>query len=202
MKNALYVVLILIIFGLSYLKWQSWQNPISVEPVATSTPAPSTSSVNTLPLSTTYFTLDYPSSASSSPVVESPDSLSWTIRYMGETQRESGRTQTELFDGYAITLTIFPSVVGDDPVSTQAETDRQGTINGCGQSSVTQIKSVDIAGNKAISFSGGCVGEANHFYFMHDQMLYRIVTMAVGTPEDVFIYQQAVDKTLASLKLL
>lgn len=201
MKKTLYLVLILIIIGLSYLKWQGSQQ---VSETAAS-PSPSTTPImpvsGGLMLDSEYFTLEYPAVATLSPISESPDSTSWTVRYMGEAQVKSGRTQTELFDGYAVTVTVFPSVVGDDPRGTQAQSDREGTISGCGESSVTTIRDTEIAGKKTQTFAGGCIGEANHFYFMDDEILYRIVTMAVGTPEDVFTYQQTVDKMLTSLKL-
>ena len=202
MKKLLYIVLILIIFGLSYLKWQSRGEVISPTQSISPSPSPLSSGSSDTSLFTEYFSLTYPSIATQSPISESPDSTSWTIRYMGEKQTSSGRTQTELFDGYAVTVTRFPEVIGDNPALTQAESDRQGTIDGCGESSVTKIRDEQIAGKNAHAFTGGCVGEATSFYFMDKNNLYRITTMAVGTPEDVFNYQQSVDKVLASLKLL
>lgn len=203
MKKLLYLVLILIIFGLSYLKWQAWSNPEPTQPVATTTPAPKLNmSQDSDRLATQYFTLDYPVVASASPVSESPDSLTWTIRFVGETQLKNGRTQSELSDGYAITVTRFPEVVGDDPARNQAESDRQGTINGCGESSVTKIRDEQVAGKNAHAFTGGCVGEATSLYFMDKTSLYRITTMVAGTPEDVFNYQQIVDKSLSTFNLL
>jgi hypothetical protein len=193
----------LIIFGLSYLKWLAWQNPEPAASMASPTPVPSSSSINdTLRLTTPYFTLDYPSIASSSPVTESPDSLTWTIRYIGETQVKSGRTQSELSDGYIVTVARFPEVVGDDPALTQAESDRAGTVSQCGDSSATKIRQEQIAGKNAHAFTGGCVAEATSYYFMDDEVLYRVTTMAVGAPEDIFDYNQSVSKILVSIKLL
>lgn len=202
MKKLLYLVLILIIAGLGYLKWQSRGESVTTTPVLSPSPTVTPQASDNQVLTTEYFSLAYPKVATSSPVSESPDSTSWSIRYMGEKQVSSGRTQTELFDGYAITVTVFPTVVGDDPSTTQAESDRQGTIDGCGDSSVTKIRDVKLAGIDTLSFSGGCLGEANHFYFMDQDHLYRITSMAVGEPEDAFAYQQTVDQALASLKLL
>lgn len=202
MKKALYTVLILIIAGLGYLKWQSWQSPAAPVVTASPTPSPVVVASDNLLLETTYFSLSYPKVATTTPVSESADSMSWSLRYMGNEQVKSGRTQTELVDGYSIAITAFPSVVGDDPQATQAESDRQGTIGSCGETSVTQIKSVVITGHNAISFSGGCAGEATSYYLMNKEVLIRITTMAVGSPEVTFDYQQSVDKILASLKLL
>lgn len=203
MKKALYLILILIIFGLSYLKWQAWQSPEPTVSVASPTPIPSSATVSdTLRLTTPYFTLDYPRVATSSPVTESPDSLTWTIRYMGETQVKSGRTQTELSDGYIVTIARFSEVVGDDPSLTQAESDRQGTANQCGDSSVTKIRDEKIDGRNAYAFTGGCATEATSYYFMDEGVLYRVTTMAIGAEEDIFDYNQAVSKILLSLKLL
>ncbi len=202
MKKLLYLVLILIIFGLGYLKWQSWQSPVI--PVVTSSPTPTPAPVvsDDQTLETTYFSLSYPKVATSSPVSESPDSTSWTIRYMGQKQVESGRTQTELFDGYAITFTVFPSVVGDDPALTQAESDRDGSRNGCTDSSVAPIRETELAGKKAYTFTGGCIADSTSFYFIAGDSLYRISTMAVGEPGVVTIYQQAIDKIITSFKII
>ncbi|MBP9669961.1 hypothetical protein KBD75_01020 [Candidatus Woesebacteria bacterium] len=202
MKKILYLVLILIIAAISYLKWQNRGESVATTPAASPSPTATAQASDNQVLTTDYFSLTYPKVATSSPVSESPDSTSWSIRYMGEKQASSGRTQTELFDGYAITVTVFPTVVGDEPANTQAESDRQGTIDGCGESSVTKIKNDEVAGNQAISFTGGCIGEATNFYFMDKEILFRISTMAVGEPEDVFTYQQTVDQALASVKLL
>jgi hypothetical protein len=203
MKKALYLVLILIIIGLSYLKWQARQNPLPTESIPSPTPVVNDNVTGrNAQLITPYFSLDYPSVASSSPVSEAPDSLTWTVRYIGATQIESSRTQSELSDGYIVTISRFPEVVGDDPSLTQAESDREGTVNQCGDSSVTKIREEQIAGKSAHAFTGGCIAEATSYYFMDEEVLYRVTTIAVAAPEVIFDYNQAISKILSTFKLL
>lgn len=200
MKKTLYLVLVLIIFGLSYLKWLAWKAPDQPQNTQVSSPEPSSLPKTGSTLKTPYFSIDYPSVASSSPVSELPDSTTWSVSYMGPKQKASGRTQTELFDGYAVSLTRFSEIVGDDPLTTQAESDRQGTIDGCGEDSVTQITSLKLVNHQALSFTGGCLGEATNYYLLAGSALYRISTMAVGTPEDSYNYEQTVKDILSSLE--
>lgn len=202
MKKLLYVVLILIIAGISYLKWQAFNQPITTLPTPTETPKPTQLASDDQILVTEYFSLSYPKVATSTPVTESPDSLSWSLRFMGAKQVESGRTQTELFDGYAINVTVFPEVIGDDIAFTQATADRQGTEDACGESMVSKLESVQIAGIETVSFSGGCLGEGTNYYFMNKDSLFRVTYMVAGEKDDLKNYEQAVDKILFSLELL
>ncbi len=202
MKNLLYLILITIIFALGYLKyWGAKQIELSPSPspspAITILPSPTPS---WLTFSTDFFTLTYPPEASASERPENPDSRNWAVTYMGNTQRQSGRTQTELFDGYAVNLTIF-EVVGDDPVGLQAESDRQATIDVCGEEGdVTSITSTLIAAQSALTYSGGCLGRSTNYYFPVDQQLFRLSVLVVGSQEDQVKYLSTVDKIITSLR--
>lgn len=201
MKNLLYLILITIIFALGYLKyWGAKQTLLSPSPspspAITISPSPTSS---WLTFSTDLFTLTYPPEASASERPENPDSKNWAVTYMGETQRQSGRTQTELFDGYALNLTAF-EIVGDDPAQIQAESDRQATIDACGlEGEVTPITSTSIASQTALTYSGGCLGRPTSYYFSLDQQLFRLSVLVVGSTEDRVQYLSTVDKIIASL---
>lgn len=197
MKKALYLFLIIVALGLGYLKFLSANTPFpSPSPSLSPTASPTLPPPALQTLSTPYFELSYPAAATISSYT-SPDSSTWAIVYMGNTQKESGRTQTELFDGYNISLTYF-EVVGENLRVTQAEADRQGIIDACGEESLTSLKNITLGKYEAISFYGGCLGEAYHYYIETETGLYRITKMIVGpeenTPEYTSITSQILDK--------
>jgi hypothetical protein len=193
--------LVLIIIGLAYLRFGYNQQAVDTPTAspAISSPTPSLSSLQTL--ETPYFSLQYPLEASATPSVESPDSEEWRVSYMGDTQKESGRTQTELFDGYIVTITKFEVVDASSSAQIQADTDRQGIIDACGDDRVTKIKSDKLGDIDVISYFGGCLGEATNYYFEDGDSLYRISKMVVGSEVDVAKYNLIVDSMLDSFKL-
>jgi hypothetical protein len=201
MKKAFYLLLILIIMGLVYLKYlMPKEAPVAVvpspSPVASVTPVVT----NLKTLDTPYFSLEYSVDATMSSNTN-PDSMEWGISMMGEDQKKSGRTQTELFDGYGYTITRFEVVEPEGSAKTQAATDRQGTLDACPESSeLTPIKSSNFAGHDSLTFTGGCLGIATHNYFVDQDALYRISYMNVGRPELQKQYQVAIDQMTASLK--
>lgn len=202
MKKTLYLVLILIIIGLVYIRFIMPKDEVVVtaplpSPVASAMPAKTS---NSKTLDTPYFSLEYSVDATMSSNTN-PDSMEWGISMMGEDQKKSGRTQTELFDGYGYTITRFEVVEPEGSAKTQAATDRQGTLDACPESSeLTPIKSSNFAGHDSLTFTGGCLGIATHNYFVDQDALYRISYMNVGRPELQKQYQVAIDQMTASLK--
>ena len=199
MKKIFYLILIIIILGLSYLKWSAATMEKSVietttTPSPSSTPQPQPSQS----LETDYFKLDYPLEATSSSVSEGPDSLGWRISYMGATQKNSGRTQTELFDGYIVTLTRF-EVIGTQVDLEQASADRLGIIDACGDDKATKIESAKLGAYDALTYFGGCLGEANHYYILVADSLYRLTEMVVGPESSIPQYQQSTKLIFDSL---
>ena len=198
MKKGLYLVLICIALGLGYLKFQAARSP---QPTVVSSPSPSPTPTpqteNTL--ETPYFTLTYPLEATVSSYT-SPDSSTWAISYLGKSQRESGRTQTELFDGYNLSLTHF-EVVGDNVRRTQAEADRTGIVDSCGQENVTVIRTSAFSNYEALTFYGGCLGEADYYYLQTESGLYRVTKMIVGPDEYIPEYEKSIDLILSKLML-
>ena len=199
MKKALYIFLIIIALALTYLKFNYGgevspaPSPIP-SPVVVASPIPMVRS-----FTTDYFTLEYPVEASAAAESEGIDFHSWRIYFMGDKQRASGRTQTELFDGYAVSLTRFEGV-GEELERTQAEADQQGIIDACGKENVTDIVSKKYLARQILTFFGGCLGEADYYYFVERDHLYRITSMVVGEDLDKEKYQVTVERILTSLK--
>lgn len=203
MKKTLYIILIVIALGLLYVRLRY------SSPIYETTPSPSPSITTTIgtpsprpdlgkTLSNDYFSLNYPEVATTS-TRTSPDAREWVISYIGEEQTKSGRTQTELWDGYAISITRFEAV-GDNPDRVQAEADRQGTIDACGEENATEIKNGKVGAYDALTYYGGCLGEADQYYIMIADTLYRVTAMVVGSEGYKPGYQTVVNAILDSLK--
>lgn len=204
MKNYFYALLIFIIIVLSYFKFVAATSTslTTTSPSPTPSLVPSPSPVATNPLITDYFSLDYPVEATTASVIESPDSLEWRVVYMGDTQKASGRTQTELFDGYMVSLTRFEVPTSTDSARLQAEADRQSTIDACGEEGATPITEGKVGSFPALTFYGGCLGEATQYYLINNDSLYRINVMVVGPEAMLPKYNQLVQIIFSSLKLV
>lgn len=198
MKKLLYFVLILIILGLGYLRWQGSQQSVPALVSSSPTPIPTQVLSDTLILSTDYFSLSYPMVATQSLISESPDSTTWSVSYMGPEQLSSGRTQTELFDGYSIGITRF-EVVGEDAVANQVEVDRAGIIDACGEESVDLPKAGQLGQYDTLTYYGGCLGEATYHYLLIKDSLFRISSMVVGSSDDLVDYSSTVNQIFKSL---
>lgn len=202
MKKYFYAILIIIIIGLSYLRFNAPTSLPLNSPSPTPSPTTTPSPLVTSSLTTDYFSLDYPREASAPAASTNPDSIEWRITYMGDTQRSSSRTQTELFDGYIVSLTRFEVVDTANAARTQANADRQGVIDACGEDGATPISEGKVGSNPALTFYGGCLGEATQYYLTNNQALYRITAMVVGPDNALKSYNQSVQNIFASLKFV
>jgi hypothetical protein len=203
MKKLLYLVLTLIALLLLYLRFsygeagEQLPTPSPNNPVDTPSPSPAPVVELTEKLDNIYFSLSYNKSATTSSS-RLPDSREWVISYMGEDQKKSGRTQTELWDGYVVVITQF-EVVGDDPEKNQAELDRQGTIDACGEENATPIKTGKIGKYDTLTYYGGCLGAGDYHYLMMADYLYRITVMTPGSEQLKPQYESVVNAMINSL---
>lgn len=199
MKKLLYITLTIIALALLYvrLRYSSPNSTVSPSPTAVTSPTPSPTPTLSATLDNNYFTLSYAPEATVS-THTAPDSREWVISYMGEEQLGSGRTQTELWDGYSVVITRF-EVTGDDPAQVQADVDRQGIIDACGQENVTEIKTTTLSAHPALTYVGGCLGSAEYYYLMIADTLYRVTVMTTGSEKYLPTYQDATQAMLASL---
>ncbi|GAB4027695.1 MAG: hypothetical protein Fur0011_6330 [Candidatus Microgenomates bacterium] len=203
MKKLLYLVLSLIALALIYLRLNygeaSQQLPVASPTSQTNSATPESSPRIDLSekLDNDYFTLAYDKSATTSSY-RSPDSQEWVISYMGEDQKKSGRMQTELWDGYSLTITRFETV-GNKPDQKQAEADRSSIIDACGEENSTPIKPGKVGNYETITFYGGCLGEGDYHYLMMANTLYRLTIMTLGSEQLKPHYQAVVGAMLNSL---
>lgn len=201
MKKTLYIVLSLVAIFLIYLRFiysgSTPDSPVESPPSIASTPSPQPKISLTETINNEYFTISYNSSATTS-ASQSPDSQAWVISYLGEEQKKAGRTQTELRDGYVLTITRFETI-GAEPDKNQAEVDRKGIIDTCGEDNATPIKSGKVGHYTTITFSGGCLEQGDYHYLMIADTLYRLTITTLGSEQAKLEYQSTVNSMLNSL---
>lgn len=201
MKKTLYLSLILVAALLVYLRFGYGNQTFSPSSTVSPIPSPSPTSSPTLSakLDNAYFSLDYDASATTS-ARTAPDSREWVVSYMGQKQRESGRTQTELWDGYMVSIMRFETNGESDGAMTQATLDRQSTIDACSEENVTPIIEGKVGVYEVITYYGGCLGSADHYYLMLGDILYRISALTTGDASDLSLYRDTVTTMLNSLR--
>lgn len=202
-RRTLIFFLVLIAIAIGYVKYK-YGGSSKVDAPLLSSPMPSSSIVPGeeawKTLENEYFSLSYPKDASVSGKEEGPDSVTWRVYRIGDKQLNSGRVQTELFDGYALGITRFITV-GDDAARIQANSDRLSIVNGCGEENATDIKEIKLGNTTALTFNGGCIGQAIYYYLNEGDALYRVTSLIAGEEEDVKTYASVVGKILESFKI-
>lgn len=201
-KNVLLILLTLVAAGLGILKYSFSRQPLPQPPSSrgpSPAPSPADPTAGWVEFETPYFTLLHPPEASAAAVVSGVDSEDWRVSQLGPVQLQAGSGETELFDGYAVTLTRFESV-GEDTVLTQALSDRRKITLGCGEDAATATSSGSLGDIKTLTFRGGCLGEADYHYFLEDEKLYRLTYIVEGTESQKSRYSTIVGNILASIR--
>jgi hypothetical protein len=198
--------MLLLVLAILLLAWLRFgyvpsQSPAPLQESPSPSPKATTSSTqgwNTF--ETPFFTLSHPVEASTSATAGGPDSLSWSVVYLGDSQLEAEDLgPTELFDGFAVGIDQFTTVAELAALS-QAESDRQATVDACGEDSATLVEETFFQSYLAYRYTGGCLGEATITYVQLGQYLYRISNMVVApTLELEKIYNSSTDQITSSI---
>lgn len=201
-KNILLIFLALIAFGLAYLRFRASSITPSPSPASSSfSPSPSPSQTADWPVyENEYFSLSYPAQATASARDAGVDQQEWAVTYMGNLQKASGRTQTELWDGYAVSVTRFLGA-SEGGAKLQAEIDRQGTIEACGEEGATAIQPGKIGQYDTLTYTGGCLGTAELHYFDQGSITYRITKMVEKPADQAMDYETITNLILSTFTL-
>lgn len=122
------------------------------------------------------------------------------IVFMGPKQIASGRTQTELFDGYSVRIGS-PYSQADDAVSAATEA-RSNAVENCNnpEGKVDEISTVDVSGYSGYQFSvSGCRLDYTSTFVEYNNVVYNITQSYVGTPEDQQMYQEITEQIRESI---
>jgi len=122
------------------------------------------------------------------------------VYFMGQKQIDSGRTQTELFDGYSFRV---GEIANESDLSLEqlAEGERENAVNNChsGDGKVSQIKSVIVDEQNGLQYSvKGCYLDYTETIVTYDGKYYRLSQAYVGDIEDQDKYEEITNQMLSS----
>lgn len=125
------------------------------------------------------------------------------VHFMGQKQIDSGRTQTELFDGYSIRI---GEIINDSKLTLEqlSKNERQNAQNNCleregGQ--VSQLETISISGRTGYQyFAVGCYVDYAETIVSFEDKFYRISQSYVGDVEDQKKYQKITNQILSTFK--
>lgn len=119
------------------------------------------------------------------------------VSYMGEKQKASGRTQTELFDGYSFNVA---DVTGEG----------YQNLDDFYNHKVDQLKDVcteigdpketTISGRRAITQKLSCLGDYDSYYVLDGDTYFDISLLYVGDKEDLPVYIETVNKIFSTFR--
>ncbi|RJR28152.1 hypothetical protein C4564_06350 [Candidatus Microgenomates bacterium] len=140
------------------------------------------------------------------PVFESPvetEEGGWTGASMvmfGETQKASGRTQTELFDGLVIRTLIntseYTSAKDAADAYHQADDNSTRTIS----SSVSEIQEITVGGKTAYYYEVHGFGDARMYFIDLGSSVLRATILYAGAEEDVKNFLSLADKIISTFE--
>lgn len=186
----LFVIVVLLAFF-----WYTRDNQQSVLMQFTPTPS-SVAMQDWSTLSHSEYTLRYPKEAKGE--VRDNEAV---IVFMGQKQIDSGRTQTELFDGYSFRVGVISSDQGV-PLAQLVKTERENAQNNCQTEGgiVSDVRPATISGQAAFQYSvRGCYIDYTETFLRVQNTTYRISQSYVGEAEDQATYQAITDQILSSL---
>lgn len=210
--GAISVVLIMIGLSSFMPKKNNTQTVNVTEPSPTpeASPAPDVSSTpetnsiennetNTWPiLSTATFSFRYPEGA----LAESRQTDSF-VRLMGQKQIDSGRTQTELFDGFIFRIEPIP-VDTDSILEQVAEVERKNSQANCttDEGQVSALRPVIVDGLRAQQYSAIGCSDYTITIAKAGTITYRITALYVGEDVDRPGYQKTTEQILTTVKFV
>jgi hypothetical protein len=209
MKNkAILVIILIIIFSVGFLARSRLNRPddnLSREepppirnlPDNTVTPSKLNPTKDWKTLTNLDHTFRYPAEATAE--AREDESLAF---FMGQKQIDSGRTQTELFDGYSFRV---GEVANDSnlPLEELAEMERESAVNNCHSEDgeVSRLTAVIVSEQEGFQYSAtGCYIDYTETIIAHDNIFYRISQSYVGDTEDQDKYEEITNQILSSFQ--
>jgi len=121
------------------------------------------------------------------------------VSYMGEKQKASGRTQTELFDGYAFNVAnVTEFGYGDlDDFFIQKVNQLKEVC-----SEIGNPRETTISGRRAITHKLSCLGDYDTYYVMNDDQYFEISLLHVGDEEDLPKYTETVNRIFSTFEFV
>jgi len=176
-------------------------SPTSIPTVSTSSTSDST--VNWETYTGSEYSFKHPAGLKSDTGAAGAGSESIRFQYMGQKQVASGRTQTELFDGYAFIVTKIGLISQKTPEQLATER-RNNSKDNCGSDVVlSEIKSVSLGMSKGVQYSvKNCMGDYTSSYVSSGNNVYEIIQLYVGENVDQKGYEEITNQIFNTLTFM
>lgn len=126
------------------------------------------------------------------------------VVHMGQKQIDSGRTQTELFDGYSFRV---GEIINDKNLTLEqlAKGERENTQNNCNSEDgkVSEVKIFKVDGKNGFQYSAlSCYIDYTETIVENAGKFYRISQSYVGEPTDQEDYKKTTEQILGTFEFL
>ena len=172
-------------------------NPISPTPLPIPDQEPLT---DWLTFDSKEYSFKYPPQSKQPETTLSKNESTVKLSYMGQKQIDSGRTQTELWDGYIFTIRRTSLSTNTTPQK-HVETLRENTINDCPTDSktVSEIRQVTLNNISGMEYSAQCMSDFTITVIQNDNLIYEITQLYMGEEPELSNYKQITSNILKSL---
>lgn len=179
------------------------KNGITLTPAPTPTEEPLTDSTKDWETYTgKEYEFKYPAGLKSDTGAAGANFESIRVQYMGEKQTASGRTQTELFDGYAFIITKIDSAPEKTPLE-WAEIKRASTKETCLDATFSDINETAIEKGTGVQYKvTNCFADYTLSLIEYNGIVYEITQVYVGEPADQAKYEHTTDLIFNSIKFI
>jgi hypothetical protein len=143
------------------------------------------------------YSFKYPSGLGSDTDAAGEGFESIRFSYLGPAQTASGKTETEMFDGYAFIVTK-PGLTTEFDPKTEAERQQTNSKEIC--QNVSEITTTTVDGFNAFRFSDDCLGEHITTFVSDDKNTYSITQFYGG--ENKSSYKTTTDQIISTFKFL
>jgi hypothetical protein len=125
------------------------------------------------------------------------------VTYMGTKQKASGRTQTDLADGYILTVSVNAKSAGIS-VQSLAQQRYAGAKENCQQDATfTKITPGTLGSSAASTYTvTNCLGDYTEYFVENAKYIFEITQIYTGAPEDVPMYKQTSGQIASTFKMV
>lgn len=148
------------------------------------------------------YTFKHPKDVDTFTETAGKDTDSISVVFIGPTQKASGRTQTELFDGYSFSVTNM-GVSSENSSSELVAKERMQNVDACSQTDpvtdISEVQTMVLAGHTAYQFTSiGCFADFTLTYLDDGSNVFRITQLYTGTPDVYESYKRTTDQILST----
>lgn len=150
----------------------------------------------------TEYSFKHPAGINSDTGAAGAQAESIRFSFMGQKQIDSGRTQTELADGYMFVVTKIDAKSEKTPEQWARERMKANQEDNCGPDVVfSDIKPVQLGTSTGVQYTvRNCRGDYTSSYISNGKYIYEVTQLYVGDAADQKGYEETTNQIFSTLK--